>query len=176
MVEATAVVPEGRISPEDAVRLSSTNSHLRLSLLSQGLWTDTQIEPLKRIVKFSHAQTTKIGIQLAHAGRKASTRAPWVQRKIPKGGSDVATQEQGGWPENGESVLSCKSRPDFMTSFWTVYAPSAIPFSPTYPNPKAMTEEQIIELQDAFLASVERAKKADCQYNQFKYCINLTFL
>ncbi|KAF9535638.1 putative NADH:flavin oxidoreductase 2 [Crepidotus variabilis] len=123
-VEATAVVPEGRISPEDA-----------------GLWTDTQIEPLKHIVNFSHAQTTKIGIQLAHAGRKASTRAPWVQRQISKGGSSIATKEEGGWPDN-------------------VYAPSAIKFSPTYPEPKAMTDQQIHELEDAFLAAVERAKKA----------------
>ncbi|KAF7340125.1 putative NADPH dehydrogenase C23G7.10c [Mycena venus] len=59
-MEATSVVPEGRISPEDA-----------------GLWKDSQIAPLKRIVEFSHAQGTKIGIQLAHAGRKASTYAPW---------------------------------------------------------------------------------------------------
>ena len=53
------MTPEGRISPEDA-----------------GLWADSQIDPLKRIVDFVHAQGTKIGIQIAHAGRKASTRAP----------------------------------------------------------------------------------------------------
>jgi 2,4-dienoyl-CoA reductase-like NADH-dependent reductase (Old Yellow Enzyme family) len=66
-MEATAVVPEGRISPEDA-----------------GLWTDSQIAPLKRIVDFAHAQTAKVGIQLAHAGRKASTLAMWVQRSADR--------------------------------------------------------------------------------------------
>jgi 2,4-dienoyl-CoA reductase-like NADH-dependent reductase (Old Yellow Enzyme family) len=61
MVEATAVTPEGRITPEDF-----------------GLWKDSQIEPLRRIVEFAHSQKQKIGIQLAHAGRKASTVAPWL--------------------------------------------------------------------------------------------------
>ncbi|KAI9465023.1 FMN-linked oxidoreductase [Lactarius psammicola] len=65
VMEATAVVPEGRISPEDA-----------------GLWTDSQIAPLRRVVDFAHTQAAKVGIQLAHAGRKASTLAA------------------GGWPDN----------------------------------------------------------------------------
>ena len=60
-MEATSVVPEGRITPEDS-----------------GLWKDSQIEPLKRIVTFAHSQGQLIGIQLAHAGRKASTVAPWL--------------------------------------------------------------------------------------------------
>src|SRR5436305_4465868 len=60
-VEATAVLPEGRITPEDS-----------------GLWKDSQIAPLRRIVEFAHSQGQKIGIQLAHAGRKASTVAPWL--------------------------------------------------------------------------------------------------
>lgn len=60
-VEATSVTPEGRITPEDS-----------------GLWKDSQMEPLKRIVEFAHSQGQKIGIQLAHAGRKASTVAPWL--------------------------------------------------------------------------------------------------
>lgn len=64
IVEATAVVPEGRITPEDS-----------------GLWKDSQIEPLKRIVQFAHSQNQHIAIQLAHAGRKASTVAPWIDRK-----------------------------------------------------------------------------------------------
>ena len=63
MVEATAVTPEGRITPEDS-----------------GLWKDSQIAPLKRIVEFAHSQSQNIGIQLAHAGRKASTVAPWLSR------------------------------------------------------------------------------------------------
>ena len=61
MVEATAVTPEGRITPEDC-----------------GLWKDSQMEPLSRIVEFAHSQGQKIAIQLAHAGRKASTVAPWL--------------------------------------------------------------------------------------------------
>lgn len=61
MIEATAVVAEGRITPEDS-----------------GIWKDSQIGPLKRIVEFAHSQGQKIGIQLAHAGRKASTIAPWL--------------------------------------------------------------------------------------------------
>jgi 2,4-dienoyl-CoA reductase-like NADH-dependent reductase (Old Yellow Enzyme family) len=64
IVEATAVTPEGRISPEDSV-----------------LWKDSQIEPLKRIVNFAHSQNQYMCIQLAHAGRKASTVAPWINRK-----------------------------------------------------------------------------------------------
>lgn len=63
MVEATAVTPEGRITPEDS-----------------GLWKDSQIEPLRKIVEFAHSQGQKIGIQIAHAGRKASTVAPWLHR------------------------------------------------------------------------------------------------
>jgi 2,4-dienoyl-CoA reductase-like NADH-dependent reductase (Old Yellow Enzyme family) len=64
IVEATAVTPEGRITPEDS-----------------GLWNDSQIEPLRRTVEFAHSQGQYMGIQLAHAGRKASTVAPWIDRK-----------------------------------------------------------------------------------------------
>src|SRR2546422_7046049 len=60
MVEATAVLPEARISPQD-----------------MGLWSDDHIEPLARIARFVHQQGSVAGIQLAHAGRKASTRRPW---------------------------------------------------------------------------------------------------
>src|SRR5512143_1780721 len=58
--EATAVEPEGRISPADL-----------------GLWEDGQVEPLARVVRFVESQGAAAGIQLAHAGRKASTAAPW---------------------------------------------------------------------------------------------------
>ena len=61
MVEATAVTAEGRITPEDS-----------------GLWKDSQMGPLKRVVEFAHSQGQKIAIQLGHAGRKASTVAPWL--------------------------------------------------------------------------------------------------
>jgi 2,4-dienoyl-CoA reductase-like NADH-dependent reductase (Old Yellow Enzyme family) len=69
-VEATSVVPEGRITPEDS-----------------GLWKDSQMGPLKEIVDFAHSQGQKIMIQLGHAGRKASTVAPWLSP------GDVATKE-----------------------------------------------------------------------------------
>lgn len=90
MFEATAVAPEGRISPE-----------------CPGIWSDSQIEPMRRIVEFIRGQGTKVGIQLAHAGRKASTVAPWVQDRRTKAGgagseSNVARNEEGGWVENGE--------------------------------------------------------------------------
>ncbi|KAH7916358.1 NADH:flavin oxidoreductase 2 [Hygrophoropsis aurantiaca] len=125
IVEATAVVPEGRISPEDA-----------------GLWTDTQIAPLQRIVNFAHSQGTKIGIQLAHAGRKASTLAPWVYGN--SAGTHIANVRtaqvsEGGWPDE-------------------VFAPSAIPFSNDYPHPKAMTNSDMQRVEDAFVAAVERCK------------------
>src|SRR5436309_15442790 len=71
--EATAVVPEGRISPQDL-----------------GIWSDDHIEMLNRIVNFLHEQGSIAGMQLAHAGRKASTRRPWeAQGIIPK--------IEGGW-------------------------------------------------------------------------------
>ena len=76
-VEATAVQAEGRITPEDC-----------------GLWKDSQMEPLRRVVEFAHSQGQKIGIQLAHAGRKASTVAPWLSK------GDIATKEMNGWPDN----------------------------------------------------------------------------
>lgn len=69
-VEATAVTPEGRITPEDS-----------------GLWKDSQIAPLKETVEFAHSQGQKIMIQLGHAGRKASTVAPWLSA------GDVAPKE-----------------------------------------------------------------------------------
>jgi 2,4-dienoyl-CoA reductase-like NADH-dependent reductase (Old Yellow Enzyme family) len=71
--EATAVVPEGRISPTDT-----------------GLWKDEHIAPLKRIVSFLHGNKTAAGIQLAHAGRKASTAAPWISHYY-------VPEEEGGW-------------------------------------------------------------------------------
>ena len=77
MVEATAVTPEGRITPEDS-----------------GLWKDSRIAPLKRIVEFAHSQSQNIGIQLAHASRKASTVAPWLSR------GDITDEYVNGRPDN----------------------------------------------------------------------------
>ncbi|KAJ8516136.1 hypothetical protein ONZ45_g6518 [Pleurotus djamor] len=119
IMEATAVVPEGRISPEDA-----------------GLWTDTQIEPLKRIVQFCHAQGTKIGIQLAHAGRKASTLAPWA-----RGDAYIAPVEQNGWPDD-------------------VYGPSTLPFHEKFPTPKEMDEAHLTYVENAFVEAIERCEEA----------------
>ncbi|EJT99788.1 NADH:flavin oxidoreductase 1 [Dacryopinax primogenitus] len=127
IVEATGVVPEGRISPEDA-----------------GLWQDSQIAPLKRIVDFVHAQGGLIGVQLAHAGRKASTYAPWVQNRrnadksVPR--NDVAGVEENGWPDY-------------------VVGPSDIPFNDVYPKPKPLTKEGIENVVNAFAAATERCKK-----------------
>lgn len=118
MVEATSPTPEGRITPEDS-----------------GLWKDSQIEPLKRIVEFAHSQNQKIGIQLGHAGRKASTVAPWLSS------GDVADEHVNGWPSN-------------------VYGPSAIPYNDKHAMPKEMTKADIENLKSAWVASVERALTA----------------
>ena len=73
LTEATTVLPEGRISPDDL-----------------GIWMDEHIEPLARIVRFIHEQGSVAGMQLAHAGRKASTYAPWV-------GHGMIPENKGGW-------------------------------------------------------------------------------
>lgn len=120
--EATAVLPNGRISPEDS-----------------GLWTDSQVAPLKRITDFVHSQGHKAGIQLAHAGRKASTASPW--NRSPDG-NYVASEDVGGWPDN-------------------VWGPSAIPFdSRTFPAVKQMSIEQINETIEAFGTAAHRAVAA----------------
>jgi 2,4-dienoyl-CoA reductase-like NADH-dependent reductase (Old Yellow Enzyme family) len=81
MTEATAVVPEGRISPEDA-----------------GIWNDQQAADYARIVDFLRGQGAVPGIQLAHAGRKASTRAPWR-------GRGYVPVTEGGWETVGPSPI-----------------------------------------------------------------------
>ncbi|KAF1912166.1 hypothetical protein BDU57DRAFT_523569 [Ampelomyces quisqualis] len=115
IVEATAVQAEGRITPEDS-----------------GLWKDSQKEPLRKIVEFAHSQHQKIGIQLGHAGRKASTVAPWLSK------GDIAGKDLNGWPDN-------------------VYAPSAIAFNDNHCQPKEMTLDDIERLKVDFKAAVERA-------------------
>jgi 2,4-dienoyl-CoA reductase-like NADH-dependent reductase (Old Yellow Enzyme family) len=121
IVEATAVTPNGRISPEDS-----------------GLWQDSQIAPLKRIVDFVHSQGQKIGIQLGHAGRKASTLGPW---HVTPGRHEVAGPEVGGWPDN-------------------LWAPSAIAWDEGYPTPKEMTVAQIEGLVQSFADAAKRAVAA----------------
>ena len=117
-VEATAVTPEGRITPEDA-----------------GIWSDEHIEGLSHIVEFAHSQNQNIAIQLAHAGRKASTVAPWIS------GDETASKEVGGWPDN-------------------VWAPSAISYSETYPRPKELSKDAIKDIIQAFVNGAKRALKA----------------
>lgn len=115
MMEATAVTPEGRITPWD-----------------MGIWNDDHIPNLARITRFVREQGAVPGIQLAHAGRKASTRRPWDGRgEVPPG--------EGGW----ETV-----------------APSAIPFSPAYPHPRALESEEIHDVVGAFRDAAVRASKA----------------
>lgn len=82
MTEATAVVPEGRISPQDT-----------------GIWNDTQAGAWRRIVDFVHGQGTVIGMQLGHAGRKGSTRRPWE-------GPGSVPPEEGGWESVGPSATA----------------------------------------------------------------------
>ena len=86
IVEATAVSPEGRISPYDL-----------------GIWNDTQVEAFRRITRFLTAQGTVPAIQLAHSGRKASTDRPW------KGGAPVGTDAYG-WQPLGPSPLAFDER------------------------------------------------------------------
>ena len=116
LTEATAVRPEGRISPQDL-----------------GIWSDGHIEMLTRIVSFIHEQGSIAGMQLAHAGRKASTHRPWE-------GQGAISESAGGWTK--------------------VVAPSALPFAETYPMPQALTPDGIQEVVAAFAAAARRACQA----------------
>ncbi|KAF9447222.1 FMN-linked oxidoreductase [Macrolepiota fuliginosa MF-IS2] len=120
-VEATAVLPEGRISPEDV-----------------GLWSDEHIAPLSQIVQFAHSQSQKIGIQLAHAGRKASTFAPWITTGSPVA---AANPRERGWPDD-------------------VWGPTTAPFHEDYPKPKELSKEGIQKVLQAFKDAAVRAVKA----------------
>lgn len=113
--EAAAVAPEGRISPQDL-----------------GVWNEAHFEPLERITRFIADQGGVAGIQLAHAGRKASTFRPWS-------GEGKVAEADGGW---------------------VPVAPSGVPFSATYPTPREMTIEDIQASQTAFAVAAERAYRA----------------
>jgi 2,4-dienoyl-CoA reductase (NADPH2) len=69
-----------------------------------GIWSDEHVKPLAPIVRFVHSQGTVAGIQLAHAGRKASCELPW------KGGGGLVTPEMGGWPVVGPSAVAFDER------------------------------------------------------------------
>jgi len=115
IAEASAVAAEGRITPADL-----------------GIWKDEHIVQLKRIVDFIHSQGARAGIQLAHAGRKASM-AP---------------------PSQGERLLSAAE------GGWTPVAPSAIPFSEKYATPCALDMAGMDAIVEAFRAAALRALKA----------------
>jgi len=112
--EATAISPEGRISPDDA-----------------GIWNDEQMNAYKKITSFIKSQKSIPGIQLAHAGRKASTHSPW------KGKGRVKIEDGG----------------------WQTIAPSSIPFAENFPFPKEMDEKDIKlvigQFRDAAKRSIE---------------------
>ncbi len=116
MLEATAVEAIGRISPQDL-----------------GLWKDEHIAPLARIVRFMHEQGAVAGIQLAHAGRKASTAQPW------KGGAPIAPEVPGGWKP---------------------VAPSPLPFDPKHTVPEELDDKGIQRVLRAFVDATGRALAA----------------
>ena len=114
--EATAVEARGRISPADL-----------------GLWEDGQIEPLARIVRFVEQHGAVACVQLAHAGRKASVRAPWDRAGAP------LTASEGGWEVAGASAL---------------------PFGPGHPVPRPLDAAGLRGITDAFVAAARRALAA----------------
>lgn len=119
-VEATGVLPEGRISHGDV-----------------GLWNDQQQAALARIAGFLKSQGATPGIQLGHAGRKASSQRPWQGRKAV----------------TGENALPGEPP-------WITVAPSAIPFDQDWPAPEALDAAGMARIKDAFVASARRALAA----------------
>ncbi|MFJ4276594.1 NADH:flavin oxidoreductase/NADH oxidase [Streptomyces massasporeus] len=115
IVEATAVSAQGRISPYDL-----------------GIWNDTQVEAFRRITRFLTVQGTVPAIQLAHAGRKASTDRPW------KGGAPVGPDAHG----------------------WDSVAPSPLAFDDRHPAPAELTVDQIKDVVEQFAAAARRALAA----------------
>ncbi|MBO0952059.1 NADPH dehydrogenase NamA [Fibrella forsythiae] len=113
ITEATAVSPEGRITPHDL-----------------GIWTDEHIPGLKRITDFISANGAVPGIQLAHAGRKASHHRPW------EGGKAIAPHEPTGWQ---------------------TVAPSALPFTSDEPIPTTLTSEGLQQVRSDFREAAKRA-------------------
>jgi 2,4-dienoyl-CoA reductase-like NADH-dependent reductase (Old Yellow Enzyme family) len=120
IAEATAVSPEGRITPGDA-----------------GIWSEKHVEPIARINRFVKEHGAVPGIQLAHAGRKASAARPW------EGGAHLP-DDAGGWP---------------------TLAPSAIAFGGNLTKiPRAMTTADISRVQNEFVAATKRALAAGCEW------------
>lgn len=120
IAEATAVSPEGRITPGDA-----------------GIWADKHVQPIARINRFVKQQGSVPGIQLAHAGRKASAARPW------EGGAHLP-DAAGGWP---------------------TIAPSPIPFGGNLSKvPREMTSGDIARVQDEFATATKRSLAAGCEW------------
>jgi 2,4-dienoyl-CoA reductase-like NADH-dependent reductase (Old Yellow Enzyme family) len=115
MLEAAAVVPEGRISPDDL-----------------GIWKDEHIPALERIASFLHAQGARAGMQLAHAGRKASTQNAFA-------GTGTVLPQDGGWQP---------------------VAPSAVAFGPQYAMPAALDQRGIVDVIDGFQQAAVRVLRA----------------
>ncbi len=115
IAEATSVVPEGRITPQDA-----------------GLWNDEQAQAWARIVDVVHARGALVGVQLQHAGRKASTFRPFHE------GNGSVLPAEGGW---------------------TTVAPSAVAF-PGLASPVALTDDEVAAIPGAFAAAARRALQA----------------
>ncbi len=118
VMEATAVEANGRISPQD-----------------HGIWKNEHVTFLTRIAAFLKEYGAAAGIQLAHAGRKASTRRPWE-------GGGIIPEREGGWQ---------------------TVAPSAIPFHPGDPAPRELSRSEIHSLVEAFEAAAKRALRAGFQ-------------
>jgi 2,4-dienoyl-CoA reductase-like NADH-dependent reductase (Old Yellow Enzyme family) len=114
-MEAAGVLPEGRISPVDL-----------------GIWKDEHIPNLQRIASLLHSQGSRAGMQIAHAGRKASTQSPFI-------GNGVVLPEDGGWQP---------------------VAPSAIAFAPNYAMPVALDQTGIHRVVDAFRNAAVRVLQA----------------
>lgn len=115
LTEAAAVSPEGRISPDDA-----------------GIWSDAHGEAWSRVAGFIRSQGAVAGMQLAHAGRKASTAAPWA------GGGFLAPTERG----------------------WQPIGPSPVPFDARNPSPREMTVADIERVTDQFADAAQRCLRA----------------
>jgi 2,4-dienoyl-CoA reductase-like NADH-dependent reductase (Old Yellow Enzyme family) len=113
--EASAVAPDGRINPHDL-----------------GIWHDAHVDGLARLARFVHAQGAACGVQLAHAGRKASTTRPWE-------GIVAVPPEAGGWQPVG---------------------PTAAAFSDAYPTPRALRIDELPSVVDAFRRAAQRAVRA----------------
>jgi 2,4-dienoyl-CoA reductase-like NADH-dependent reductase (Old Yellow Enzyme family) len=120
LTEATAVEPRGRITPDDL-----------------GIWSDVHVDPLSRVTRFIKAQGAVAGIQIAHAGRKASTQRAW---------------------DGGKPILQDAPRG------WQVVGPSAIPFAGGHQTPHELDKTGIREVLDAFRAAALRALSAGFEW------------